>query len=171
MLKPSVGFKRWFVLFWYSWAFGVCVGSGVEETRERVRVFPRNTVWIFSIHKCSRQTPLHCQWPLVYPLRHAGECKGVCLFGPLLSWKCFYFFRFRQRMIITWLRRWTSKQPISGTRIRCIRVQNRPNCNWQIWRSFSGATTKLCCDSIDLFFWILYSCSWVCSLGGGGVLV
>lgn len=124
--------------------------------------------WIFSIHKSSRQTPLHCQWRLVYSLWHAGECKGVCLFGPLLSWKCFYFFRFRQRMIITWLRRWTSKQPISGTRIRCIRVQNRPNCNWQIWRSFSGATTKLCCDSIDLFFWILYSCSWVCSLGGGG---
>lgn len=124
--------------------------------------------WIFSIHKSSRQTPLHCQWPLVYSLWHAGECKGVCLFGPLLSWKCFYFFKFRQRMIITWLRRWTSKQPISGTRIRCIRVQNRPNCNWQIWRSFSGATTKLCCDSIDLFFWILYSCSWVCSLGGGG---
>lgn len=124
--------------------------------------------WIFSIHKSSRQTPLHCQWPLVYSLWHAGECKGVCLFGPLLSWKCFYFFKFRQRMIITWLRRWTSKQPISGTRIRCIRVQNRPNCNWQIWRSFSGATTKLCCDSIDLFFLILYSCSWVCSLGGGG---
>lgn len=124
--------------------------------------------WIFSIHKSSRQTPLHCQWRLVYSLWHAGECKGVCLFGPLLSWKCFYFFRFRQRMIITWLRRWTSKQPISGTRICCIRVQNRPNCNWQIWRSFSGATTKLCCDSIDLFFWILYSCSWVCSLGGGG---
>lgn len=126
--------------------------------------------WIFSIHKSSRQTPLHCQWPLVYSLWHAGECKGVCLFhlDPCYHAKCFYFFRFRQRMIITWLRRWTSKQPISGTRIRCIRVQNRPNCNWQIWRSFSGATSKSCCDSIDLFsgycILVVESVVW----GGGG---